>query len=33
MTDDELPSASDNLRGYVAIIWRIYSRLKAEGKK
>lgn len=32
MTDEELRVARDNLRRYVEIIWRIYSRLKAEGK-
>jgi hypothetical protein len=32
MSDDELRIARDNLRRYVAIIWRIHSRLKAEGK-
>ena len=32
MTDDELRTARDNLRRYAEIIWRIHSRLKAEGK-
>ena len=32
MTDEELRVARDNLRRYVQIIWRIHSRLKAEGK-
>jgi hypothetical protein len=32
MSDDELRIAKVNLRRYVEIIWRIYSRLKAEGK-
>jgi hypothetical protein len=32
MTDDELRIARDNLRRYVAVIVRIYDRLKAEGK-
>jgi len=32
MSDDELRVARYNLRRYVAIIWQIYSRLKAEGK-
>ena len=32
MSDDELRIARDNLRRYVAAIWQIYSRLKAEGK-
>lgn len=33
MTDEELRIARDNLRRDVQIIWRIHSRLKAEGKK
>ncbi len=32
MSDDELRIARANLRRYVAIIWQIHSRLKAEGK-
>jgi len=32
MTDAELRTARDNLRWYVAVIVRIYDRLKAEGK-
>jgi hypothetical protein len=32
MTDAELRIARDNLRRYVALIVRIYDRLKAEGK-
>ena len=32
MTDAELRVARDNLRRYVAVIVRIYDRLKAEGK-
>lgn len=33
MTDEELREARDNLRRYVAVIVRIYDRLKAEGKE
>jgi hypothetical protein len=33
MSDDKLRIARDNLRRYVAIIWRIHQRLKAEGKR
>jgi hypothetical protein len=32
MTDAELQIARDNLRRYVAVVVRIYDRLKAEGK-
>ena len=32
MTAAELKIAWDNLRRYAQIIWRIYSRLKAEDK-
>ena len=33
MTDAELRIARDNLRRYVAVIVRIYDRLKAEGRE
>jgi hypothetical protein len=32
MNDTQLAEAEQNLRGYVQVIWRIYKRLKAEGK-
>jgi hypothetical protein len=31
--DKQLAEAEANLERYVAIIWRIYERLKAEGKQ
>ncbi len=33
MTDDKLRIARDNLRRYLAVIVRIYDRLKVEGKE
>jgi hypothetical protein len=30
--DKQLEEAERNLRRYVQIVWRIYERLKAEGK-
>jgi len=33
MTNDQLREAQHNLRRYVAVIVRIYDRLKAEGKE
>jgi len=33
LSEEELRVAEDNVRRYVAIIWRIYERLKAEGKQ
>ncbi len=32
MTEPQLQEAEANLRRYIAIIWRIYERLKAEGR-
>ena len=32
MSDEELAMAEANLRRYVAVVVRIYDRLKAEGK-
>jgi hypothetical protein len=32
MTDDQVREAQRNLKRYVAVIVRIYDRLKAEGK-
>jgi hypothetical protein len=31
-SDEQLAEAERNLRRYVQIIWRIYERLKSEGK-
>jgi hypothetical protein len=33
MNEAQLAEAERNLRRYVQIIWRIYERLKAEGKQ
>jgi hypothetical protein len=32
MNDTQLGEAEQNLKRYVLVIWRIYERLKAEGK-